>query len=197
MRSARRAGRFLPRAVCLVRGSPCSRPRAATGRRCSNGAGPMVNASTTSRKGLELVTLGRNSVRPRSFQLFISWKTQRCNRLGDGGRLRNVVKTLLEDEAVDIIMPFFVFFQDTRSDESIVESARSEISGQAHRMLRGRREHSADVGRPAPSGHSGVSGRGAMGGGRSASLRNGKHAEKASRVGFAPPRFQRGRLWKN
>jgi len=90
----------------------------------SNGAGPMVNAlDHFPRKGLELVTLGRNSVKAmRDHFSFFYLVENPVDVTGSAtaADYEYVVKTLLEDEAVDIIMPFFVF-QDTPLDESIVE----------------------------------------------------------------------------
>ncbi|HNU91710.1 MAG TPA: acetate--CoA ligase family protein [Spirochaetota bacterium] len=90
----------------------------------SNGAGPMVNAlDHFPGKGLELVRLGRNSVKAmRDHFSFFYLVENPVDVTGSAtaADYEYVVKTLMDDDAVDIIMPFFVF-QDTPLDESIVE----------------------------------------------------------------------------
>lgn len=90
----------------------------------SNGAGPMVNAlDHFPRAGLDLVTLGRDSVKAmrEHFSFFyIVENPVDVTGSATAADYEYVIKTLLDDDAVDIIMPFFVF-QDTPLDESIVE----------------------------------------------------------------------------
>jgi len=90
----------------------------------SNGAGPMVNAMDHfQKKGLELATLARNSVASMKehFSFFyIVENPVDVTGSATAADYQYVINTLMEDENVDIIMPFFVF-QDTPLDESIVE----------------------------------------------------------------------------
>ncbi|MFW5862292.1 MAG: acetate--CoA ligase family protein [Spirochaetota bacterium] len=90
----------------------------------SNGAGPMVNAMDHfQEKGLELATLARNSVASMKehFSFFyIVENPVDVTGSATAADYQYVINTLMEDENVDIIMPFFVF-QDTPLDESIVE----------------------------------------------------------------------------
>jgi 3-hydroxypropionyl-CoA synthetase (ADP-forming) len=101
---------------------PCARGNRAA--MLSNGAGPMVNAlDHFPRAGLELVTLGRGSVKAmRDHFSFFYLVENPVDVTGSASAAdyEYVVKTLIDDDSVDIIMPFFVF-QDTPLDESIVE----------------------------------------------------------------------------
>ena len=96
-------------------------PRAAM---LSNGAGPMVNAlDLFPVRGLELVTLeGESVTKMRDHFSFFYLVENPVDVTGSASAedYEFVIRTLLADEKVDIIMPFFVF-QDTPLDESIVE----------------------------------------------------------------------------
>ncbi len=90
----------------------------------SNGAGPMVNAlDLFGKKGLALATLGEASI--KSMRDHFSFFYIVNNPVDITGSATSddydyVVKHLMEDDAVDIIMPFFVF-QNTPLDEDVVE----------------------------------------------------------------------------
>lgn len=104
-------------------------PRAAM---LSNGAGPMVNAlDLFPSKGLELVKLRRSSV--KSMREHFSFFYLVENPVDVTGSASSedyefVIRTLLADDRVDIIMPFFVF-QDTPLDEGIVERLEVLLRG--------------------------------------------------------------------
>ena len=104
-------------------------PRAAM---LSNGAGPMVNAlDLFGEKGLELVRLRRESVRVmRDHFSFFYLVENPVDVTGSASAAdyEFVIRTLLEDDRVDIIMPFFVF-QDTPLDETIVERLEALARG--------------------------------------------------------------------
>ncbi len=89
----------------------------------SNGAGPMVNAlDIFPSKGLELVKLSGGSVRlMRDHFSFFYLVENPVDVTGSASAAdyEYVIRVLMDDENVDIIMPFFVF-QDTPLDESIV-----------------------------------------------------------------------------
>jgi len=90
----------------------------------SNGAGPMVNAlDLFPSKGLELVTLERGSVTAMRDHFSFFYLVENPVDVTGSASAEDyefVIRTLLADDNVDIIMPFFVF-QDTPLDESIVE----------------------------------------------------------------------------
>ncbi len=90
----------------------------------SNGAGPMVNAiDLFPSKGLELVTLSRESfilMRDKFSFFYIVENPVDVTGSATGADYEFVIETLIADENVDIIMPFFVF-QNAPLDESIVE----------------------------------------------------------------------------
>ena len=100
---------------------PARGPRAAM---LSNGAGPMVNAlDIFPGKGLELVKLTRDSVKSmRDHFSFFYLVENPVDVTGSASAAdyEYVMRTLMEDDRVDIIMPYFVF-QDTPLDESIVD----------------------------------------------------------------------------
>ncbi len=104
-------------------------PRAAM---LSNGAGPMVNAlDLFPSKGLELVKLKRGSVRSmRDHFSFFYLVENPVDVTGSASSedYEFVIRTLLEDDRVDIIMPYFVF-QDTPLDEGIVERLEKLLRG--------------------------------------------------------------------
>lgn len=107
--------------AALAMQPPAGGPRVAM---LSNGAGPMVNAlDLFERKGLELVRLRRASVKAmRDHFSFFYLVENPVDVTGSASAAdyEFVIGTLLEDDRVDVIMPFFVF-QDTPLDESIVE----------------------------------------------------------------------------
>lgn len=94
----------------------------------SNGAGPMVNAiDLFPEKGLELVKLGRKSVkrmREKFSFFYIVENPVDVTGSATGADYEFVIETLMTDHNVDIIMPFFVF-QNAPLDESIVERLTS------------------------------------------------------------------------
>jgi 3-hydroxypropionyl-CoA synthetase (ADP-forming) len=94
----------------------------------SNGAGPMVNAlDLFPAKGLELVKLSRASVsRMRGHFSFFYLVENPVDVTGSASAedYEYVIRTLMDDDGVHIIMPFFVF-QDTPLDESIVERLKA------------------------------------------------------------------------
>ncbi|MFA6448929.1 MAG: acetate--CoA ligase family protein [bacterium] len=99
----------------------------AAGPRCamlSNGAGPMVNAlDLFPQKGLELVRLKRESVKKMKDKFSFFYIVENPVDVTGSASAEDyefVIRTLMDDDNVDIIMPFFVF-QDTPLDESIVE----------------------------------------------------------------------------
>jgi len=100
---------------------PASGPRAAM---LSNGAGPMVNAlDLFPRKGLELVRLSRPTVgKMRDHFSFFYLVENPVDVTGSASAAdyEFVIRSLMDDDRVDLIMPFFVF-QDTPLDESIIE----------------------------------------------------------------------------
>ncbi|HOX27661.1 MAG TPA: acetate--CoA ligase family protein, partial [bacterium] len=100
---------------------PAAGPRAAM---LSNGAGPMVNAlDLFPAKGLELVRLERSSVslmRDHFSFFYIVENPVDVTGSASAADYEFVIRALMDDDNVDIIMPFFVF-QDTPLDESIVE----------------------------------------------------------------------------
>jgi len=98
-------------------------PRGGRAAMLSNGAGPMVNAlDSFPRAGLELVELSRDSVkRMRDHFSFFYLVENPVDVTGSASAAdyEFVIETLMDDDSVDIVMPFFVF-QDTPLDESIV-----------------------------------------------------------------------------
>ena len=100
---------------------PASGPRAAM---LSNGAGPMVNAlDLFPHKGLELVRLSRPTVgKMRDHFSFFYLVENPVDVTGSASAAdyEFVIRSLMDDDRVDLIMPFFVF-QDTPLDESIIE----------------------------------------------------------------------------
>lgn len=98
----------------------------------SNGAGPMVNAlDLFPQKGLELVKLRRDSVRSmRDHFSFFYLVENPVDVTGSASSedYEFVIRTLLADDRVDIVMPFFVF-QDTPLDEGIVERLEALLRG--------------------------------------------------------------------
>lgn len=104
-------------------------PRAAM---LSNGAGPMVNAlDLFPSKGLELVRLRRGSVRSMRDHFSFFYLVENpvdVTGSASAGDYEFVIKTLLADDRVDIIMPFFVF-QDTPLGEDIVERLQKLLRG--------------------------------------------------------------------
>jgi 3-hydroxypropionyl-CoA synthetase (ADP-forming) len=104
-------------------------PRAAM---LSNGAGPMVNAlDLFPSKGLELVKLRRDSVRTMRDHFSFFYLVENPVDLTGSASSEDyefVIRTLLADDRVDIIMPFFVF-QDTPLDEGIIERLEVLLAG--------------------------------------------------------------------
>jgi 3-hydroxypropionyl-CoA synthetase (ADP-forming) len=100
---------------------PAAGPRAAM---VSNGAGPMVNAiDVFPDNGLELVKLSRESVKVMREHFSFFYIVENPVDVTGSASAEDyefVIRTLLADESVDIIMPYFVF-QDTPLDESIIE----------------------------------------------------------------------------
>lgn len=98
-------------------------PRGGRAAMLSNGAGPMVNAlDIFPRAGLELVELSRDSVkRMRDHFSFFYLVENPVDVTGSASAAdyEFVIETLMADDNVDIVMPFFVF-QDTPLDESII-----------------------------------------------------------------------------
>lgn len=98
-------------------------PRGGRAAMLSNGAGPMVNAlDSFPRAGLELVELSRDSVKKmRDHFSFFYLVENPVDVTGSASAAdyEFVIETLMDDDRVDIVMPFFVF-QDTPLDESIV-----------------------------------------------------------------------------
>ncbi|MBN1532138.1 MAG: acetate--CoA ligase family protein [Spirochaetes bacterium] len=90
----------------------------------SNGAGPMVNAiDLFPSRGLQLVALDRGSVESmrQHFSFFyIVENPVDVTGSATGEDYEFVLRTLMDDDNVDIIMPFFVF-QNNPLDESIIE----------------------------------------------------------------------------
>jgi 3-hydroxypropionyl-CoA synthetase (ADP-forming) len=90
----------------------------------SNGAGPMVNAiDLFPQRGLNLVTLDRGSVKSmrEHFSFFyIVENPVDVTGSATGEDYEFVIRTLMDDDNVDIIMPFFVF-QNNPLDESIID----------------------------------------------------------------------------
>jgi len=90
----------------------------------SNGAGPMVNAiDLFPHKGLELTRLANASfdaMRSRFSFFYIVENPVDVTGSATAADYEFVIETLLLDENVDIVMPYFVF-QNTPLDESIVE----------------------------------------------------------------------------
>lgn len=90
----------------------------------SNGAGPMVNAiDLFPSKNLELTKLNResfNAMRDKFSFFYIVENPVDVTGSATGADYEFVIETLIADDNVDIIMPFFVF-QNAPLDESIVE----------------------------------------------------------------------------
>jgi 3-hydroxypropionyl-CoA synthetase (ADP-forming) len=90
----------------------------------SNGAGPMVNAiDLFPLRGLELVKLTRESfarMREKFSFFYIVENPVDITGSATGADYEFVIETLIADDTVDIIMPFFVF-QNAPLDESIVD----------------------------------------------------------------------------
>ena len=90
----------------------------------SNGAGPMVNAlDLFPGKGLTLPALDRASVKKMADHFSFFYIVENPVDVTGSATAEDyeyVVRTLLDDDNIHIIMPFFVF-QDTPLDESIVE----------------------------------------------------------------------------
>lgn len=90
----------------------------------SNGAGPMVNAiDLFDNKGLELVQLERSSVRKMADHFSFFYLVENPVDVTGSASAEDyqfVIRTLIDDDGVDIIMPYFVF-QDTPLDETITE----------------------------------------------------------------------------
>ena len=123
-------------------------PRAAM---LSNGAGPMVNAlDLFPSKGLELVKLRRSSVKSMRDHFSFFYLVENPVDVTGSASAEDyefVIRTLLADDRVDIIMPFFVF-QDTPLDEGIVERLEALLRGAGKaggRLRRRRLLHEEDV----------------------------------------------------
>jgi len=90
----------------------------------SNGAGPMVNAiDLFPSKNLDLTKLSResfNAMRDKFSFFYIVENPVDVTGSATGADYEFVIETLIQDDNVDIIMPFFVF-QNAPLDESIVE----------------------------------------------------------------------------
>jgi len=90
----------------------------------SNGAGPMVNAiDLFPSKNLDLTRLSRESfkaMRDKFSFFYIVENPVDVTGSATGADYEFVIETLIKDDNVDIIMPFFVF-QNAPLDESIVE----------------------------------------------------------------------------
>lgn len=112
---------------CFAASVTLSMQPAAKGNRVamvSNGAGPMVNAlDLFSKKGLELASLCEESI--QSMKEHFSFFYIVNNPVDITGSATSddydyVMTQLMNDDGVDIIMPFFVF-QNTPLDEAIIE----------------------------------------------------------------------------
>jgi 3-hydroxypropionyl-CoA synthetase (ADP-forming) len=105
----------------------------------SNGAGPMVNAlDLFPQKGLELVRLKRESVKKMKEKFSFFYIVENPVDVTGSASAEDyefVIRTLMDDDGVDIIMPFFVF-QDTPLDESIVERLEA-INREARKPILG------------------------------------------------------------
>ncbi|RJP33766.1 MAG: hypothetical protein C4536_03805 [Actinobacteria bacterium] len=90
----------------------------------SNGAGPMIGAiDLFPHAGLDLVDLHRESVgamRDHFSFFYLVENPVDVTGSASAADYEFVMRTLMQDDRVDIIMPYFVF-QDTPLDESIVE----------------------------------------------------------------------------
>ena len=90
----------------------------------SNGAGPMVNAiDLFPSKNLDLTKLSResfNAMRDKFNFFYIVENPVDVTGSATGADYEFVIETLIADDNVDIIMPFFVF-QNAPLDESIIE----------------------------------------------------------------------------
>jgi 3-hydroxypropionyl-CoA synthetase (ADP-forming) len=106
---------------CLALQPAAPGPRAAM---LSNGAGPMINAiDLFPGKGLEVVELHRESVATMLEHFSFFYLVENPVDVTGSASAEDyefVIRTLIKDDQVDIIMPYFVF-QDTPLDESIVE----------------------------------------------------------------------------
>lgn len=94
----------------------------------SNGAGPMVNAlDLFPGKGLELAALSdvaKNSMRERFSFFYIVDNPVDVTGSASSLDYEYVIERLMEDDGVDIIMPFLVF-QNTPLDEAIVDRLKA------------------------------------------------------------------------